>query len=133
MSAGRIYWGQIVCVLGACLASMVAATQWTAEALGHQPQLGPPDAVMFDFRLYAPWKFFLWWYWFDAYARDIFHSGALIFLVGTDSTITRSELPKVGLRLRRWRLTPKTSRSVSRTRERPRTDAKSGPEPRAAR
>ena len=87
MSAGRIYWGQIVCVFGACLASMVVATQWTAEALGHQLQLGPPDGIIFDIRLYAPWKFFLWWYWFDAYARDIFQAGALIFLVGTGLSV----------------------------------------------
>jgi len=87
MSAGRIYWGQIVCVLGACLASLAVTTQWTADALGYQAQLGPPDAVMFDLRLYAPWKFFLWWYWFDAYARDIFQAGALIFLVGAGLSV----------------------------------------------
>ncbi len=87
MSAGRIYWGQIVCVLGACLASLAVTTQWTADALGYQAQLGPPDAVMFDLRLYAPWKFFLWWYWFDAYARDIFQTGALIFLVGAGLSV----------------------------------------------
>jgi type IV secretory pathway TraG/TraD family ATPase VirD4 len=32
--------------------------------------------------LYAPWKFFLWWYAYDAYARSIFETGALIFLAG---------------------------------------------------
>ena len=61
---------------------MVVATQWTAEALGHQPQLGAPDAVVWGVRLYAPWKFLLWWFHYDAYAREIFETGGLIFLGG---------------------------------------------------
>jgi type IV secretion system protein VirD4 len=87
MSAGRIYWGQIVCVLCAFCASMFVTTQWTADALGYQPQLGEPDAVLWGFRLYAPWKFFLWWYAFDAYARAIFETGALIFLGGVTLSV----------------------------------------------
>ncbi len=82
MSAGRIFWGQIVCVLGAFMASMVTATQWTADALGYQPQLGEPDLVLWDIRFYAPWKLFIWWYHYDLYARDIFQTGGLIFLAG---------------------------------------------------
>ncbi len=34
MSAGRVYWGQILCVLAAFAASLVITTQWTADALG---------------------------------------------------------------------------------------------------
>ena len=82
MSAGRVYWGQILCVLAAFAASLVITTQWTAEALGHQSQLGTPDLTLFGYPLYAPWKFFLWWYYYDAYARSIFETGALIFLAG---------------------------------------------------
>lgn len=82
MGAGRIYWGQIVTVLGAVLASAIAATQWTADALGYQPQLGQPDTVLWGVRFYAPWKFLVWWYHYDAYARDIFETGALIFVGG---------------------------------------------------
>ena len=82
MSAGRIYWGQIVCVLAAFIASLVVTTQWTADALGYQSQLGAPDIVLFGYPLYAPWKFFLWWYAYDAYARSIFETGALLFLAG---------------------------------------------------
>ena len=82
MSAGRIYWGQILCVLGAFLASLIITTQWTAGALGYQSQLGTPDATLFGYPLYAPWKFFLWWYAYDAYARSIFETGALLFLAG---------------------------------------------------
>jgi type IV secretion system protein VirD4 len=82
MSAGRIYWGQILCVFIAFFASMCVTTQWTAETLGHQPQLGAPDAILWGVRLYAPWKFFAWWYAFDVYAREIFETGAWIFLGG---------------------------------------------------
>jgi type IV secretion system protein VirD4 len=82
MSAGRVYWGQILAVLCAFFASAVVATQWTADALGHQAQLGPPDALLWGVRLYAPWKFLLWWYYFDAYAREIFETAGLIFLSG---------------------------------------------------
>ena len=82
MSAGRVYWGQILAVLCAFLASAVVATQWTADALGYQPQLGPPDALVWGVRLYAPWKFLLWWYYFDAYARETFETAGLIFLSG---------------------------------------------------
>ena len=82
MSAGRVYWGQILSVLAAFAASLVITTQWTAGALGYQSQLGTPDAILLGYPLYAPWKFFLWWYAYDAYARYIFETGALIFLVG---------------------------------------------------
>jgi len=82
MSAGRVYWGQILCVLAAFAASLVITTQWTAHALGYQSQLGTPDLTLFGYPLYAPWKFFLWWYFYDAYARHVFETGALIFLAG---------------------------------------------------
>lgn len=82
MSAGRVYWGQIVVVLAVTVLAAFAATQWTAEALEHQPELGTPDAVILSYRIYAPWKFLLWWYHYDAYARDIFQTGGLIFLAG---------------------------------------------------
>jgi len=87
MSAGRIYWGQILCVLAAFAASLVITTQWTADALGHQSQLGTPDFTLFGYPLYAPWKFFLWWYAYDAYAREIFETGALIFLGGVTLSV----------------------------------------------
>ena len=82
MSAGRVYWGQILCVLAAFVASLIITTQWTAGALGYQSQLGTPDATLFGYPIYAPWRFFLWWYAYDAYARPIFETGALVFLAG---------------------------------------------------
>lgn len=80
MGAGRIYWGQIITVLLAVTASAVAATQWTADALGYQPQLGPPDAVLWDAPVYAPWKFLLW--------RDVFGAAALGTLINVGVAAT---------------------------------------------
>lgn len=87
MSAGRIYWGQLLCVVVAFVLSLAVATQWTAEALNHQPQLGAPDATVFGVRLYAPWKFLIWWYFYDAYARSIFETAGLICLGGVAMSI----------------------------------------------
>src|SRR5690606_35951916 len=52
-----------------------------------QPQLGPPDGVVWGMPVYAPWKFLLWWYHYDVYARDIFQTGALIFLGGVGLSV----------------------------------------------
>ena len=40
MSATKILWGQILAVFALTLAGIWAGTQWTAAALGYQPQLG---------------------------------------------------------------------------------------------
>ncbi len=78
MSATKILWGQILVVLLIVLATTWAATQWTAWRLGYQPQLGLAWAHMGGMPLYPPPAFFVWWYWFDAYAPRIFVEGAVI-------------------------------------------------------
>ena len=92
MSAGRIYWGQIVFVLGAIALGAIAATQWTAHQLAYQPALGAPDAQMFGSPFYAPWRFLGWWFQYDSYARSIFETGALIFLSFTAGAVATSFL-----------------------------------------
>lgn len=59
-----------------------AATQWTASALGYQEGLGAPWFVLGDWPIYRPWRFFQWWYAYDAYAPIIFWKGAGIFASG---------------------------------------------------
>ena len=61
---------------------MWGATQWTAAALAYQPELGPPWFVAFGWRIYPPPAFFWWWFSFDAYAPDIFKTGAFIAASG---------------------------------------------------
>lgn len=78
LSATKILWGQILVVSLIVLAATWAATQWTAWRLGYQPQLGVPWTQLGAVPLYPPPAFFLWWYWFDAYAPRVFLEGAVI-------------------------------------------------------
>ena len=78
MSATKILWGQVLVVSLIVFAAIWAATQWTAWRLGYQPQLGDPWLQVASLPLYPPPAFFLWWYWFDAYAPRIFVEGAVI-------------------------------------------------------
>ena len=78
MSATKILWGQILIVSSIVLITVWGATQWTAWRLAYQPQLGMPWAHFAGLSLYPPPAFFLWWYWFDAYAPRIFVEGAVI-------------------------------------------------------
>jgi type IV secretion system protein VirD4 len=78
LSATKILWGQIVVVSIIALAAIWGATQWTAWRLGYQPQLGGPWTEIAGMPVYPPPAFFVWWYWFDAYAPRIFVEGAVI-------------------------------------------------------
>jgi type IV secretion system protein VirD4 len=83
MSATRILWGQITCVLTVVLITMWAATQWTAWRLGYQPQLGQPWFELAPgVPIYLPSAFFWWWYAYDAYAPDVFVEGACVAASG---------------------------------------------------
>ena len=78
VSATKILWGQILVVSVIVLAAVWGATQWTAWRLGYQSQLGTPWTEIAGTPVYPPPAFFLWWYWFDAYAPRIFVEGAII-------------------------------------------------------
>ncbi len=82
MSAAKILWGQIVAVVLIILASVWAATQWTAAALGFQPELGTPWFMLFGNPVYRPYDLFWWWFSFDAYAPHIFDQGGMIATSG---------------------------------------------------
>ena len=82
MSATKILWGQVITVFLIVLAAVWGATQWTAAALAYQPELGPPWFMAFGYRIYPPPAFFWWWFSFDAYAPDIFKTGAFIAASG---------------------------------------------------
>ncbi len=82
MPATKILWGQILAVFAIVLATIWAATQWTAWRLGYQPQLGDPWSVVAGVPLYSPPAFFWWWFSFDAYAPRIFFEGAIIAASG---------------------------------------------------
>ncbi|MGH6834135.1 MAG: conjugal transfer protein TraG [Methylocella sp.] len=82
MPATKIFWGQILVVFAIVLATIWAATQWTAWRLGYQPQLGDPWSVVAGVPLYSPPAFFGWWFSFDAYAPRVFFEGAVIAASG---------------------------------------------------
>lgn len=77
-SATGILFGQISVVLGVALGGVWTATQWTAHALGYQPQLGPMWFDLYGMPVYEPWRLFEWWYFYDAYAPDVFLRGGTI-------------------------------------------------------
>ena len=83
MGAGRIYWGQVLAVLSVLMLGAALATQWTAAQLGYQQALGAPDTVLFGTPIYGPWRFFIWWFQYDSYARPIFETGGAIMLAGS--------------------------------------------------
>ncbi|WPG41180.1 conjugal transfer protein TraG [Variovorax sp. EBFNA2] len=76
--ANGILFGQILVVLGVTIAGVWVATQWTAHALDYQQQLGAPWPVSIGVPVYAPWKLFEWWYFYDAYAPEVFERGGAI-------------------------------------------------------
>lgn len=65
-------------MLGVTLGGIWTATQWTAAALGYPARLGLPWVDLFSVRIYHPWRLFEWWYFFDAYAPDVFLRGGII-------------------------------------------------------
>jgi len=82
VSATKILWGQILVVFAIVLATIWSATQWTASALGYQPELQPVWFTLGDVPVYPPPAFFWWWFSYDAYAPAIFLRGAFIAASG---------------------------------------------------
>ena len=82
MSGTRILWGQLLFVAAIVLLFVWGATEWVAWRLGFQPQLGPPMGEVLGIPIYPPPAFFVWWYWYDAYAPQVFMEGAYIASAG---------------------------------------------------
>ncbi|MEJ5976572.1 conjugal transfer protein TraG [Novosphingobium sp. PS1R-30] len=78
MSPTKLLIGQILLVFAIVLAGVWAATQWCAAMLGYQEQLGPAWFSFAGYPVYRPWSLFVWWYFYEAYAPEIFDkAGAL--------------------------------------------------------
>ncbi len=78
MNGTSVLFGQILAVFGIVIAGTWGATQWTAAQLGYQLRLGTPWFDLLGTPVYHPWRLFEWWYYFDAYAPDIFLRGGAI-------------------------------------------------------
>jgi type IV secretion system protein VirD4 len=74
--------GQFALTLALIFLSTWGAAQWTAAQLGFQPRLGPAAFLVDGYPVYPPWRFFQWWYAYDAYAPGIFARGGVIAALG---------------------------------------------------
>ncbi|MER9147185.1 conjugal transfer protein TraG [Mesorhizobium opportunistum] len=78
MTPTKVLIGQIAVVFAFVIFGVWTATQWCAQTLDYQPQLGPPWFVAAGWPIYKPWQLFGWWFHFDAYAPEVFDkAGAL--------------------------------------------------------
>src|SRR5699024_10692842 len=78
MQGTNVLFGQIAVVFGIVIAGVWSATQWTAAALGYQLRLGLPWFDFLGTPIYHPWRLFEWWFFFDAYAPEVFNAGGMI-------------------------------------------------------
>ncbi|CAN7365563.1 conjugal transfer protein TraG [Acidovorax sp. LjRoot129] len=78
VDSNGILFGSVTVVLAVCVAGVWTGTQWTAHALDYQPGLGPSWIDVLGLPIYQPWKIFEWWYFYDAYAPEVFGRGGLI-------------------------------------------------------
>ncbi|MFA7667798.1 MAG: conjugal transfer protein TraG [Burkholderiaceae bacterium] len=78
MRGANVLFGQIAVVFGIVITGLWGATQWTAAALGYQPRLGLPWFDLFGTPIYHPWRLFEWWFFFGAYAPEVFNAGGVI-------------------------------------------------------
>jgi type IV secretion system protein VirD4 len=78
MTPTKLLIGQIIIVFAIVILGVWAATQWCADMLGYQPQLGAPWFVVLGWPVYEPWKLFEWWYHYEAYAPEIFDKAGML-------------------------------------------------------
>lgn len=85
MTPTKLLLGQIIIVFAIVIAGVWIATQWAAEMLAYQPELGPPWFYLHNLPVYHPWALFPWWYHFDAYAPHVFSKAGM--LAGSTSVL----------------------------------------------
>ncbi|NKB64754.1 MAG: IncP-type conjugal transfer protein TraG [Gammaproteobacteria bacterium] len=78
MTPTKLLIGQIAIVFAIVILGVWAATQWCADTLGYQAQLGNPWFVLFGWPVYEPWKLFEWWYFYEAYAPEVFDKAGML-------------------------------------------------------
>lgn len=78
MTPTKLLIGQIAVVFAIVILWVWAATQWVATMLGFQAQLGSPWFVLFGWPIYEPWKLFVWWYHYEAYAPEVFEMAGML-------------------------------------------------------
>ncbi len=82
MSATKILWAPIAVVTLVVLLTTWGATEWVAWRLGFQAELGSPWFSIWGVAIYPAPALFWWWYFYDAYAPEIFVEGGFIAASG---------------------------------------------------
>lgn len=80
--AGRFSLIPFVLFAGICIASFWIATQWAADMLAYQPQLGAPWFSVGGKGVYNPFAIFSWSYWYWAYAPEQFKKAIMVCYTG---------------------------------------------------
>ncbi|EHK54538.1 conjugal transfer protein TraG [Allomesorhizobium alhagi] len=78
MTPTKLLIGQIAIVFTLVVLGVWSATQWCAHMLGYQSQLGLPWFVANGWPIYQPWKLFVWWFQFEAYAPEVFDKAGMM-------------------------------------------------------
>ncbi|MDD4616382.1 MAG: conjugal transfer protein TraG [Alphaproteobacteria bacterium] len=78
MNPTKLLIGQIIVVFAIVILGVWASTQWCADMLAYQAQLGPPWRTLFGWPVYEPWKLFDWWYHYEAYAPEVFNKAGML-------------------------------------------------------
>ncbi len=78
MTPTKLIVGQILVVFGIVLLGVWSATQWCADMLGYQAPLGAPWFALLGWPVYEPWRLFEWWYFYEAYAPEIFDKAGML-------------------------------------------------------
>jgi type IV secretion system protein VirD4 len=78
MTPTKLLVRQILVVFAIVLLGVWSATQWCADMLGYQARLGVPWFTLLGWPVYEPWKLFEWWYFYEAYAPEIFDKAGML-------------------------------------------------------
>jgi type IV secretion system protein VirD4 len=78
MTPTKLLIGQTLIILLTALMGVWSATQWAAAQLGYQAQLGTAWFTLFGMPIYRPWQLFIWWYFYDAYAPEVFAKSGML-------------------------------------------------------
>ncbi|RWQ22744.1 conjugal transfer protein TraG [Mesorhizobium sp.] len=78
MTPTKLLIGQIIVVFAIVLLGVWASTQWCAHMLAYQEQLGAPWFLAAGWPIYTPWKLFVWWFQFEAYAPEVFDKAGML-------------------------------------------------------
>ncbi|WP_413207723.1 conjugal transfer protein TraG [Rhodospirillum sp. A1_3_36] len=78
MTPTKLLVGQILVVFAIVLLGVWSATQWCADMLGYQARLGVPWFTLLGWPVYEPWKLFEWWYFYEAYAPEVFDRAGML-------------------------------------------------------